>query len=279
MKYNYYGIAILAILFLGHKSYTQGVLFENVAWSEARMQTSGYIFVDAYAEWCIPCKKMEKEVFALDSVGAFMNAKAHAYKFDIDTEKGKEFSREYAVEVLPTYFIFDSAGTLLNKQFGYKSTDVFLEWVYQYMAPEKSQVLNVLKQWNAGEIEQDSVLKHLVAFQKKAVPTDSLAHVFLRKITESDLLDKNVRLVFFLYQPDFFNGISQYYMHNPDIFYEGEEDIFVMKVAQLANHYIRKFPQSEQEVVLQTIRENLSPFIVKKKIVQKINAKVKGLKL
>ena len=49
-----------------------GINFFEGSWSdvlaEAKKQNK-YIFLDTYAEWCSPCKWMEKNIFTKDSVG------------------------------------------------------------------------------------------------------------------------------------------------------------------------------------------------------------------
>lgn len=72
------------------------------------------LFVDTYAEWCIPCKKM-KRVFADRAVAQYFNDNYVNIKIDMDTPRGKQTYKDYDVIFLPTMMIFDEDGNLKYK--------------------------------------------------------------------------------------------------------------------------------------------------------------------
>ena len=54
----------------------EGMEFFHGTWEEALAEAKKQekiIFVDAYAVWCGPCKRMAKNVFTQDRVGEFYN--------------------------------------------------------------------------------------------------------------------------------------------------------------------------------------------------------------
>ncbi len=72
------------------------------------------IFVDTYAPWCIPCKKMEK-VFRDPQLSSYFNATFINIRIDMDSEYGKEVHRKYDVIFLPTLMILDQDGRVKYK--------------------------------------------------------------------------------------------------------------------------------------------------------------------
>jgi len=69
------------------------------------------IFVDTYAQWCIPCKKMEKE-FRDPKLASYFNNTFVNVRIDMDSQHGKELHRNYDVIFLPTLMILDENGRL-----------------------------------------------------------------------------------------------------------------------------------------------------------------------
>ena len=67
---------------------TKGIVFFNGNFNEALAQAkkeNKVLFVDFYAVWCVPCKRMAKTVFTLDEVGRYFNQ--HFISIQIDAEK------------------------------------------------------------------------------------------------------------------------------------------------------------------------------------------------
>ncbi len=67
------------------------------------------VFVDTYAPWCIPCKKMKK-VFNDGEVGRYFNDHYISVRINMDNPIGSEIRLKYDVIFLPTFLILDSKG-------------------------------------------------------------------------------------------------------------------------------------------------------------------------
>ena len=70
------------------------------------------LFIDSYAKWCIPCKKMES-VFKDREVAKVLNDNFINVKVNMDQPYGKEYQARYGVIFLPTFLFLDFLG---NKQ-------------------------------------------------------------------------------------------------------------------------------------------------------------------
>ena len=79
------GISLLGIATVNGQG---GVSFiKDKPWEEVLKLAAAedkLIFMDAYTTWCGPCKKMDRQVFPLESVGNFYNDKFISVKMDME---------------------------------------------------------------------------------------------------------------------------------------------------------------------------------------------------
>jgi thiol:disulfide interchange protein len=105
-----------------------GISFIEGDWKKALAKAKAekkLIFVDAYATWCGPCKKMQKEVFPDATVANFFNKNFINITIDVEKGQGVEFAQKYGVEVLPTLYITDENGNPVTYAKGYmNATDL-----------------------------------------------------------------------------------------------------------------------------------------------------------
>src|SRR4051812_30202952 len=82
-----------------------GIIFFKGDWksllNEAH-QKHKLIFVDAYTDWCTPCKRMEKEVFPMVAVGKTYNDFFINYRLNAERGEGIGLAARYAVKGYPT---------------------------------------------------------------------------------------------------------------------------------------------------------------------------------
>ncbi|MEE9372133.1 MAG: thioredoxin family protein [Saprospiraceae bacterium] len=95
----------------------KGIKFHNDILEEALAMAKAegkYVFIDTYAPWCAPCKRMNK-VFADPSVSDLYNDKFINVKINMDGVLGKEMLVKYEVVWLPTLLILDHEGNVKYK--------------------------------------------------------------------------------------------------------------------------------------------------------------------
>ena len=79
------------------------------------------IFVDMYADWCIPCRVMDKNVYMDPTVASILNKKFYPVKLDVDSETpilcdGKKastkkcFTDVWELNVLPSFVLVAPKG-------------------------------------------------------------------------------------------------------------------------------------------------------------------------
>ena len=79
------------------------------------------IFVDMYADWCIPCRVMDKNVYMNPTVASILNKKFYPVKLDVDSESQivcdgqkatakKCFTEVWELNVLPSFVLVAPKG-------------------------------------------------------------------------------------------------------------------------------------------------------------------------
>jgi len=89
------------------------IVFIENSWDEALKQAAlqkKYIFVDAYATWCGPCKMLKAQTFTDDKAAAFYNSNFVNVAIDMEKGRGPELARQWQLRAYPTLIIFDSKG-------------------------------------------------------------------------------------------------------------------------------------------------------------------------
>lgn len=124
-------ILISFAFLLGSNTFAQsGIQFTQGTWKELLAKAdkeNKLIFVDAYAEWCGPCKKMAKDVFTQKEVGDFFNKKFVNVKMDMEKGEGIGLAGDFGIMAYPTLLFVDEKGRVVHRSVGYQTTDMLIE--------------------------------------------------------------------------------------------------------------------------------------------------------
>lgn len=87
-----------------------------------------HIFFDAYADWCSPCKMMEKDVFTDPAVADFFNANFISIRIDMEKGEGPELAKKFpSIDGYPSLLFFSPDGHLNKTLLGSRSAKKLLE--------------------------------------------------------------------------------------------------------------------------------------------------------
>ncbi len=182
----------------------QGIEFFDGTFEEALAKATKeekMIFMDAFAEWCGPCKRMAATAFKDAKVGAFFNQNFICLKRDMEKGEGAQLAQRYPISAYPTLFFFNGKGervhmmvggldapTLLNLgKTALTKTDNLKEMDAKYEKGERNAIFlaNYVRALNRSNRPTLKVVNDFIGSQKDFVQTDALKVVF-EGTTEAD---------------------------------------------------------------------------------------------
>lgn len=187
------------MLLVGVVVFGQGIKFENDSFKnllDRAKKENKLIFMDAYASWCGPCKKMDNMVFTQAEVGEVYNSTFINTKFDMEKGEGVGIAKKYGVSAYPTYLFIDGNGEVVYRSTGYFEVPEFLKIAKDAVDPSKK--LSYLKEkFNAGT-NDPVVLKSIInafAFSDKDLAAKAAEKYFATK-KGKDLEKEDFQMLF-----------------------------------------------------------------------------------
>src|ERR1700737_414376 len=105
-------------------AFFNGTLKEAIAKAKAENK---FVFFDAYASWCGPCKAMDKEVFTDKTVADYLNAKFVAVRVDMEKGEGPALAKKYpSINGYPSLLFLENGGMPVKTLLGSRSAEEFL---------------------------------------------------------------------------------------------------------------------------------------------------------
>lgn len=87
------------------------------------------IFVDFFATWCGPCKKLAAEVFP---TAEFKKLSKYFVFLQIDVDAQKDVAQTYNIEAMPTQMVLSADGAVVGKRVGYSNPGDFFNFINGY---------------------------------------------------------------------------------------------------------------------------------------------------
>jgi thiol-disulfide isomerase/thioredoxin len=192
------GIVFLFALIVAQSNYAQGIEFFHGTWAEALAKSKSegkLIFVDAYAEWCGPCKRMAAQVFPDPKAGEYFNNNFVCLKIDMEKEENAEFASKFPVSAYPTLMFIDDKGALAAKQVGALDVTGLLDLGKKAVGKSDKSV-EMQKKYEEGERDPQFLYGYVAALNRAGKPSLKIVNDYLA--TQKDLTTPLNRTVVYL---------------------------------------------------------------------------------
>ncbi|HMP28606.1 MAG TPA: thioredoxin domain-containing protein [Saprospiraceae bacterium] len=177
-------LAFLIFSLITFTAFGQGIIFETGTWEEAlakAQKVDKLIFVDAYAEWCGPCKVMAANVFTLSEAGSFYNSNFINVKMDMEKPEGRVFGKKYPVSAYPTLMFIDGEGNLVKKAVGGQKLEGLLALGTEALKSGGPALPNLEEKYTAGDRSYGFMMKYVTALSKNGKSTTKVINEYLEK--------------------------------------------------------------------------------------------------
>ena len=157
---------LLTISFLSVSA--QGIEFFHGTFEEVKAEAKKQdklIFMDAYAAWCGPCKRMAKNVFPTKEAGDYFNENFVNFKQDMEKGEGRKLAKKYKVGSYPTLLFLDYNGDVVYQTKGARRDAKGLIAVgKKALQPSKKTLQSLQNKWDQGNREL-TFLKEFIKVQ------------------------------------------------------------------------------------------------------------------
>ncbi len=164
----------------------QGIEFFQGTFAEAvekAKKEEKLIFMDAYAEWCGPCKRMAATVFTDAKVGDFFNQNFVCLKRDMEKGEGVDLQRRYPISAFPTLMFINGKGERVHQHIGALDANNFIGLGKTAMS-KIDNFKDYEKKYEGGERSPAFIAAYLRALNRANKPSLKIANDFLSKQTD-----------------------------------------------------------------------------------------------
>lgn len=98
------------------------IVFIDGSWdamAKKARATKKYIFFDAYASWCGPCKLLKSTTFKDKAVSDFFNENFVNGSMDMEKGEGPKLATKWGIQGYPTLIVLDASGNVVARSLGF----------------------------------------------------------------------------------------------------------------------------------------------------------------
>lgn len=236
-------LLVLLIFILGSSFtlFSQGIDFFEGSWEEAlelAKKEDKLIFVDCYAVWCGPCRRMSNNVFPDPKAGAFFNENFINLKLDMEKSPGLRFRKSYPVSAFPTLYFIDKEGEVVLSVTGGRDVNGLIQLGGQALARYNPNI-GYSERFEEGDRSSEVVYYHLENLLRQDEAVLALANEHFS--TTSDLNDPyNFKILVLAMTESDSRLFDQFVRNKERIISEQDEDFFYHKIRESGWNTLRK---------------------------------------
>lgn len=237
--------------FISFALFSQGIEFVQIKWQEAlekAKQENKLLFVDSYAQWCGPCKRMAKYEFVKPEVGDIYNSNFVNLKLDMETKNGRTFDSKYPVSAYPTMFFLNGDGEVVKKVKGGKKAQQLISMAQSVLKSYDTSG-QFKEKYDEGDRSYEVVYNYVEALNKASKPSLKISNDYLK--SNPDITEEQKLKFFFVATVDADSKIFDKMAKNKnDIIKLVTEKSFNRKVRNACQNTVVKAIEFETEDLL-----------------------------
>ncbi len=175
----------------------QGIEFFHGSWEEAvakAQKEEKVIFVDAFASWCGPCKRMAANVFPQPEVGTFFNKNFICLKLDVEKDPvGIRFRRKYPVSAFPTLYFIDYNEEVIQAVRGAQQADALIK-LGESVLGQVDRSGEFAEAYENGDRNPELVYNYVKALNRAGKSSLKIANDYLRD-QEDITTEQNLKFI------------------------------------------------------------------------------------
>ena len=187
-------VATLTMMAQGIAFEPDGTTLEQA--SEKAKKENKLIFLDCYTSWCGPCKKMARDVFPQEQVGAYMNPKFVSIQLDMESEYGAPLAKKLQIQAYPTFVIFNAYAQEIGRFLGGSEAEEFIKSVEEKSKDNSSAELQA--RWQNGDRDPQFLQDYLASLSAsyKNDEASLVAEAILEGKESTFAADEKLRMIF-----------------------------------------------------------------------------------
>lgn len=232
-------VATLVMMAQGMAFEPEGTTLEQAS-AKAKAENK-LIFLDCYTQWCGPCKKMSRDVFPQEQVGAYMNPKFINLKIDMESEYGAPLAKKLQIQAYPTFVIFNADAQEIGRFLGGSGAEEFIAKVDEKSKDNSSSDLKA--RWESGDRDPQFLQQYLNSLNAsyKNDEANLVAEAILEGKESTFAADSTLRMIFMRSISNPFATSFIYTAKNPaDLKAQIGEMPVNMKIQSVLNNYQRQ---------------------------------------
>jgi thiol-disulfide isomerase/thioredoxin len=230
---------------------TNSVQFSKMGLEEAfklAAEQGKNVFIDAYANWCMPCKKMDAEAFHNKHIADKMNAFFINLKVDVDNS-GRNIALKYGIKALPTVLILNPQGVVLEQFQGYAGVNHFDNQINTFIKRTNngSLYLSLSEKFEKGKWDFTLLEYYAQLRRSLGLSTDNITDAMVSKLPVDTLKLMQYHQFLFSYAQSLESKTVDYFLKNT------QEKMFQYKLKALIQQNLHIAVQLKDKNLLKQI--------------------------